>query len=251
MDPTASAPDVRTQLKYLLLQIRDPDDPIRTQEVRCFAEALRSEERQIEPLNLIAEAPSLSRLRTTDVVLIGGSGDYSVTGDGEWLDRGLEAMRRLCEIGTPTFASCWGFQALARALDGRVVHDLDRAELGTFSLTLTETGREDPIFGPMGSPFDALVGHQDVVVELPGEAELLASSDRVAHQAFRMRDRPIYATQFHPELDLDTFLERVWAYPDYVERITGEDLETFAEGCRPAPRSGSLLRRFVEHVFET
>lgn len=249
--PASASSNVRTQLKYLLIQIRDPGDPIRKQEIGCFAHALGCARSQIEPLNLIAEAPTPQKLRTVDVVLIGGSGDYSVTAEGAWLERGLEAMRHLCETGKPTFASCWGFQAMARALDGRVVHDLSRAELGTYELRLTEEGESDPIFGPIGDRFDVLVGHQDVVVELPGEAELLASSERVAHQAFRMRDRPIYATQFHPELDLDTFLERVMAYPEYVERITGQDMETFASRCRPAPRSSTLLTRFVRHVFET
>jgi GMP synthase (glutamine-hydrolysing) len=243
--------DPLSRLTYLLIQIRNPGDPIREQEVDCFARALQCEPRRIRPINLIAEAPSARELDAVDAVLIGGSGEYSVTVEGDWLDRGLDAMRELYATSKPTFASCWGFQAMARALDGEVVHDLDRAELGTYPLTLTDTGRVDPIFSELGTPFDALVGHQDVVTRLPEEAELLASSERVAHQAFRMRNAPIYATQFHPELDLDTFLERVWAYPEYVERITGQDLETFAAECRPAPASRTLLTRFVRHVFGT
>ena len=61
-------------------------------------------------------------------MLIGGSGAYSATGEGKWLDRTLDLLRDLVEASQPTFASCWGFQAMARALGGHVVTDLQRAE---------------------------------------------------------------------------------------------------------------------------
>ena len=35
---------------------------------------------------------------------------------GPWLPAALDAMVALHETGKPTFASCWGFQAMARAL---------------------------------------------------------------------------------------------------------------------------------------
>jgi GMP synthase (glutamine-hydrolysing) len=138
---------------------------------------------------------------------------------------------------------------MARALGGVVIHDLEHAEIGTHQITLTATGQNDPVFGPVGPRFPALMGHEDRVVELPDDAVLLASSDRVRIQAFRFEGKPIYCTQFHPELDLNHFLERVRAYPEYVERIEGIDCETFAASCTETPAARSLMQRFVHHVF--
>ena len=77
------------------------------------------------------------------------------------------------------------------------------------------------------------------------------SRPRVENQAFRLEHRPIYATQFHPELDRGALLERVRAYPEYIERITGISYELFVARCRESNQSSSLLRRFVHHFFET
>ncbi|MBC8868231.1 MAG: type 1 glutamine amidotransferase [Planctomycetes bacterium] len=237
------------KIRYLLLQVRNPDDPMRPQEIGCFARALRCPRKQIRTLDLLSGVPTVQQLDAVDVVLLGGSGDYSVAKGGEWLGVALEAMRELYDLAKPTFASCWGFQAMAKAMGGEVVTDLKRAELGTVPMRLTDAGREDPVFGPLGDIFKVGIGHQDIVVRLPEDAVRLASTDLVENQAFCFKDKPIYCTQFHPELDRKEFLERVYAYPQYVERIVGVTLEDFAKTCRETPESEALLRRFVRHVF--
>ncbi len=218
------------------------------QEVDCFAEALGCGTEQIHIFDLLTGVPTRSQIAAVDAVLLGGSGDYSVARGGPWLEAALEAMRDLDRLSKPTFASCWGFQAMARALGGEVVTDPSCAELGTQELELTDVGQEDPVFGPMGSPFLAHVGHQDTVTILPETAELLASTDRVTNQAFRIRGKPIYCTQFHPELTVRSMMERLTAYPEYIPKIVGLPLETFAAGLQETPEANELLRRFVEHA---
>jgi GMP synthase (glutamine-hydrolysing) len=235
-------------LRFLLLQVRNPDDPMRRQEIDCFARALPCDPARILVLDLLREVPSRRLLARVDVVLLGGSGDYSVAEGGRWLEPALAAMRELHDRAKPTFASCWGFQALARALGGSVVTDPERAELGTLPVRLTAAGRLDPVFGGLPATFVAAMGHQDRVERLPAGAVLLASTDRVRHQAFRFEGKPIYCTQFHPELDAAAFCERVRAYPAYLERIHGVPLAQFARGCRETPDAASLLPRFLRHV---
>jgi GMP synthase (glutamine-hydrolysing) len=180
---------------------------------------------------------------------LGGSGHYSAAGEGEWLQRALDLMREIYRLARPTFASCWGFQAMARAMGGRCVHDLPNAELGTIEIELTTAGQEDPLFGTLPRRFAAQAGHEDHVTQLPQDAVLLASSARVREQAFRFTGKPIYCTQFHPELDRTAMLERVVAYPEYVARIARVPYDEFVHGCRETPEANSLLRRFVEMVF--
>ncbi len=183
------------------------------------------------------------------MVLLGGSGDYSVAAGGTWLPAALETMRELHDWGKPTFASCWGFQAMALALGGAVITDLQRAELGTETIRLTDEGCRDPVFGGLPRQFVAHVGHQDIVERLPRGATLLASTPRVEHQAFCIPGKPLYCTQFHPELTRRTFLERVRAYPEYVERIAGVPYDEFATGCVEAPEAATLIRRCIDLFF--
>jgi GMP synthase (glutamine-hydrolysing) len=239
-----------SRLRFLLLQVRNADDPVRMQEVDCFARALGCERDQIRVFDLLAGAPTVTQLDAVDTVLLGGSGDYSVAQGGPWLAAALEAMRTLYDLGKPTFASCWGFQAMARALGGEVVTDLNRAELGSITVQLTPAGKRDPVFGHLSPTFLALMGHQDIVDRLPAGATLLASSQRVENQAFRFDGKPIYCTQFHPELNRSTFLERLWNYPWYVERIVGVGIDDFVATCRETPETSGLLLRFVRHVLE-
>src|SRR4051812_24985586 len=183
-------------LRYLLLQTRNPGDPMAAQEVRCFALALKCEISAIDVVDLIGSSPSVSTLQQADMLLLGGSGHYSVATrarghseldrpDSPWLDRAFDTLREIHHLSKPTFASCWGFQAMARAMGGECVNDVPNAEVGTIELQLTETGRADPVFGTLPRKFTAQAGHEDHVVRLPLDAELLASSPRVVEQAFR------------------------------------------------------------------
>jgi GMP synthase (glutamine-hydrolysing) len=237
-------------IHYLLLQIRNPDDPMRSHEVECFSRALRASPGQIEVVDLLTERPSDIHFQQRDIVLFGGSGHYSAAGEGEWLERALDVLREVHGRKQPTFASCWGFQAMARAMGGRVVNDPTRAEVGTHELQLTPAGKDDPVFGPLGDTFDAQMGHEDCVVELPPNTTLLASSDRVANQAYRFDDAPIYCTQFHPELNRADLIRRLEAYPEYIELVTGLTPELFAEAVHDTPETEALLRRFVRHVLD-
>ncbi len=236
-------------IRYLLLQVRDSEDPMREQEVGCFARALKCSTAQIQTLDLLAGIPNRQQLDSVDIILLGGSGNDSVVEGGPWLPPALKAMRMLHELAKPTFASCWGFQAMAKALGGEVVTDLSRAEVGTHHIRLTDAGRSDPVFSHNGDSFHAQMGHQDIVDKIPLGATLLASTDRVKNQAFCFPKQMIYCTQFHPELRRGNLLERVRAYPEYIERIAGIPREEFVETCQESPQAEALLPRFVEHVM--
>jgi GMP synthase (glutamine-hydrolysing) len=236
-------------IHYLLLQIRNPDDPMREHEIRCFCRALQARREQIEVVDLLTERPSDVHFHKRDVVLLGGSGHYSAAGEGEWLERSLEVLREVHARRQPTFASCWGFQAMARAMGGRVVNEPSRAEVGTHTLRLTPAGQDDPVFAPLGEVFSGQMGHEDCVIELPPGTTLLASTDKVTNQAYRFDDAPIYCTQFHPELNRADLLLRLEAYPEYIRHLTGLTPEQFAEGVYDTPETEALLPRFVRHVL--
>lgn len=239
------------ELRYLLLQIRDDDDPMRQREVGCFERALDCPPQNLSTFDLLAGVPEEALLADFDAVLIGGSGNYSAAGESPWLEQTLGGLRKLLALRKPTFASCWGFQAFARAAGGRCIHDPQHAELGTIELKLTEAGQNDPLFGTLTSPFFGQAGHEDHVVQLPPNAILLASSSKVTNQAFKFADAPIYCTQFHPELDREALVERLVAYPQYVQRIAGMEVEDFIGQCRDTPATRELMKKFAAMVAST
>jgi hypothetical protein len=66
-------------LKILLLQARNPDDPVRHEERQSFATRAGLSLEQIVPWDLLGGPPTLSEARMFDAVMVGGSGDYYVS----------------------------------------------------------------------------------------------------------------------------------------------------------------------------
>ncbi len=222
---------------------------MREHEVSCFPRALGTENGRLQIFDLLSGAPDQALLDSVDVVLIGGSGDYSVARGGPWLPAALDTMVGLHGSSKPTFASCWGFQALARALGGEVITDREQAEVGTVWLELTSEGERDPVFGSIGPRFPVQIGHEDIVTSLPDGAVLLASSETIENEAFCFPDKPIYATQFHPELNRDGLIERVARYPAYLALTGAATLDEFRDMTPETPEAESLMLRFLEHVL--
>ena len=138
---------------------------------------------------------------------------------------------------------------MAQALGGTVVTDRDRAEVGTAWVELTHDGEADPVFGPLGKRFRVPIGHEDVVTQIPKSARLLASSDLVENQAFVFLDKPIYATQFHPELNRADLVARLTKYTEYLPLTGHKSIKEFEDSTPETPESESILPRFLKEVL--
>ncbi|MBX9244378.1 glutamine amidotransferase [Actinotalea ferrariae] len=110
----------------------------------------------------------------------------------------------------PFLGACYGVGTLG-VHQGGVIDRTYGEPVGSVTVTLTEAGREDPVFAHLPPTFDAFVGHKEAVRVPPPGAVVLASSPGCPVQAFRVR-RNLYATQFHPELDVPGLVARVEVY---------------------------------------
>ena len=163
----------------------------------------------------------------------------------------LEIMNYLYEESKITFASCWGFQAMAKARGGTVINNIKQAELGTTELHLTKNGRNDNIFKQLPSPFLAQMGHEDIVTKLPKNAILLASSRKVKNEAFKFKKKPIYCTQFHPELNKNDLKKRMETYPSYIDKILGVNQTDFMNKyCRESNDTNKLILHFITEYMK-
>jgi GMP synthase (glutamine-hydrolysing) len=235
-------------MKVLLLQARRPDDPMMAHEQECFAGASGLGRDGFEFVNVVDGVPTMTLVSRHDALMVGGAGHFNVSEPVDGFFEPLtDLLLRVVDEGFPTFASCFGFQLLVHALGGRVEYDPDRAEVGSFEVRLTEAGADDEIFSTLPERFTAQMGHKDRAVEMPADVPNLASSERSPLQALRIPGKPIWATQFHPELDQRTNRDR---YLAYIERYDPQRLGEGASGftALPSPETSTLLPLFLEAV---
>ncbi len=232
-------------MRILILQSRFETDPMLEHEQQCFAAATGLRVGELHFHNVMERVPSPDEVMSFDAAVIGGSGDFSVVErDQDFFDPMAGLLRELVAASFPTFGCCFGFQLLVDALGGTIVRDPRRAELGSFDVELTDEGIKDPLFGPLPRRFVAQMGHFDRAAALPDGFPNLASSRRCFYQAVRVPGAPVWATQFHPELDDRGNRERCIAYIKEFGSIEGYT-------ALPSPHALTILPRFLELASST
>lgn len=148
----------------------------------------------------------------------------------------------------PFLGACYGVGTLG-VHQGGVIDRTYGEPVGAVPVTLTEAGRADPLFADLSDTFDAFVGHKEAVRVPPAGAVVLASSPACPVQAFRMKHN-LYATQFHPELDVPGIVARVEIYrhagyfpPEELGRVIEEI--TGATVHEPPRMLASFVRRYA------
>ena len=156
-----------------------------------------------------------------------------------------DLLDRVIEADFPFLGACYGIGTLG-SHQGAVVDRQHAEPVGPVEIRLTAEGEADPLLGILPSAFDAFVGHKEAISRLPHHAVLLAGSQSCPVQAFRIGSH-VYATQFHPELDVEGLCTRVDVYqhagyfdPAEVDRL--KEQARSSNVCHPP----ALLRRFVE-----
>jgi len=136
-----------------------------------------------------ASTDELMRRRPAAIVLSGGP--QSVYADGA-----PQVDPALFEQGVPVFGICYGFQAMAQALGGRVARTRSR-EFGRTPLRVTEHGR---LLGIAPDRFDVWMSHGDSVEAVPPGFACLASTDGCEVAAMEDPARRLAGVQWHPEV---------------------------------------------------
>jgi GMP synthase (glutamine-hydrolysing) len=160
-------------------------------------------------------------------VVVGGSPFDASTPQDEKsaVQRRVEAevstlLDEIVEKDLPFFGACYGVGTLG-VHQGAVIDRTYAEPIGAVTITLTGAGRTDPLLTGLPDSFEAYVGHKEACRMLPPDAVLLASSPTCPVQMFRVREN-LYATQFHPELDLAGITTRIGVYRDYGYYRPGE-----------------------------
>jgi GMP synthase (glutamine-hydrolysing) len=145
----------------------------------------------------------------------------------------------------PFLGACYGIGVIGTHQGGTVDRTYTEP-ISRVQISLTPEGRADALLADLPDAFEAFVGHKEAIHDLPPQAVHLASSPACPVQAFRV-GRNVYATQFHPELDIHGLCTRIEVYKHagYFEPHQAESLKEMARaGAVHDPPK--ILQRFVQ-----
>jgi|TARA_B100001093_G_scaffold162938_1_gene155308 GMP synthase (glutamine-hydrolysing) len=239
----------RKDLKILLLQIRD-DAIVRKEELESFAKYSKLKLEQFTVLNVF-DTPNFNEdvLDGYDALYVGGASEANVLEPKRYkfVNDCISLINHAGESGVPTFASCFGFQLAVLAFGGTILSKDEDYEMGSIPITLTNLAEIDPVFKGTSDEFPALSIHRQYAIELPSNLDLLAYTNQCLH-SFKLRNKPLWAFQFHPEVDRATVFKRLAIYKDaYTD--SEDQFQKVLDSLVETPESHNLMLNFVDRVL--
>jgi GMP synthase (glutamine-hydrolysing) len=236
---------------FVLLATRAEDRPA-DEEYDLFLRYTGLDERDL--LRVRLEAGPMPRLDLDELsgIFVGG-GPFNASDPLEkksTVQRRVEAefeilLTEVVARDFPFLGACYGIGTVGAFL-GATIDRQHPEPISIVTLTLTDAGQEDPLLYAMPRSFEAFVGHKEAISMLPASAVLLASSETCPVQMFRVGSH-VYATQFHPELDVDGITTRIHAYADHGYFAADElDLTLTAVRRAAVSHPSRILRTFVD-----
>ena len=153
-------------------------------------------------------------------------------------------LDRIVDQDFPFLGACYGVGTLGTH-QGAVIDRTFGESLGGVEIELTDAGIADPVLRGMPRRFTAFTGHKEACTSLPSHAVLLASSQACPVQMFRIKQN-LYATQFHPELDVEGLVTRIdiYRHAGYFPPESAEELMAAARRFT-VTEPMAILKNFV------
>jgi GMP synthase (glutamine-hydrolysing) len=199
--------------------------------------------------------PTTEDLETFQGFYITGS-KYSVNDDRqkiqEWIKQLELFIQRAYTLKKPkVFGTCFGLQAIAKALGGKVgKNPSGRFVCKNEKITLCEDEIDSKFLNGLKKisekkPFRMLEAHGDCVEELPADAKSVASSESCRHEIVLFSDN-IIGAQSHADYNVDDFTKII--LPSLIITQEEEDraLESFKE-----PNVGSDVAAVVRDFLNS
>ncbi len=132
---------------------------------------------------------TLKERKPNGIILSGGPASV-------YADDAPELRPELLELGIPVLGICYGMQAMALQLGGKV----EQAPIGEFGRSNLHVREHGKLLRDLPDEQQCWMSHRDTVYEPPPGFTALASSDESPVAAFEAPEKGLYGIQFHPEV---------------------------------------------------
>ena len=176
-----------------------------------------------------------------DAYLITGS-PLSVLDDHFWLPGLLDFVRSCDEAKKPLLGTCFGHQAVALALGGKVENTGNGYNVG---VEATQYAVRKPWMQPRADTLPLFVFHEDQVTHLPEGCELLGGSNLCPIGSFS-KGNHIFTTQSHPEIT-ERFIR---ALLDYCETQDDQTDYNAARETLSIEARGDIFAEWATNFFK-
>ncbi len=182
-------------------------------------------------------------LQGFDGLLIGGS-PASVNDENHWIERLSDLIRRAFAAGLPMMGVCFGHQAIAQALGGKVGPNPGPFILGTTETTFSTRA---PWMPEDAHKITLASAHGEQVTALPEGAEVMGESLTCPIAAYRIGGS-VFATQHHPEMTPGFLAALVEEFtPDFPPEVGTRARASLAKAPE-GPRFAEWIARFFEQA---
>ena len=167
----------------------------------------------------------------------------SANDDLEWVLRLLDMIREADAASLPVFGCCFGHQAVAKALGGKVARNGFGWSAGIETTDFNR--REDWMPDGLGS-LEVYSFHQEQVTELPAGCRIVGTNRRTPVASFARGDH-IFTSQYHPEITQPFIADLVEDMADALGHGADESRRHAAKEAQ-GPEFAELIALFFEHA---
>lgn len=182
-------------------------------------------------------------LAAFDGFIITGS-PASVHDGAAWIDRLLATIREIVARKIPLFGACFGHQAIALALGGKVQQNPGG---WVFGLTRADVVDRPAWMEPVGDRLAQYGAHIEQVTDLPEGARVLLASAACPVGGFAIGDR-VFTTQNHPEMTPGFVAALVEEYSDKLDAGVMEKARSSLEDTADYREFAESIARFFEQA---
>ncbi|MGE5386050.1 MAG: glutamine-hydrolyzing GMP synthase [Betaproteobacteria bacterium] len=204
-----------------------------SQVAQLIARRVREQQVYCELHSFDVSAEFIREFAPQGIILSGGPN--SVYEMQDW-----RAPQVVFELGVPVLGICYGMQAMAQQLGGKVESSGKRefgyAEIRARGHSKLFEGIQDRSNAEGHGLLDVWMSHGDKVTALPQGFKVIASTDSCPVAAMADEDRRFYAVQFHPEVThtlkgrdmIGRFVHEIcgcgrdWNMPNYIDEAVAK-----------------------------
>jgi len=207
-----------------------------------FADLVLRQENSIEfSIYDLIEGQFPVDIRACDAYIITGS-RYGVYEDIPWIHQAKQLVRRLYDSQIPTIGICFGHQLIADSLGGKVIKAENKGR-GLGVQTWNIKSKPDWMSDDLPSKLSLNACHQDQVIKLPTNSEVLVTSDFCPIAGFQKGS--MLGIQGHPEFNTEY---TQYLFHKHKETLNDENMQLSKESFKKAANSNSVGAWMVDFI---